>query len=244
MRRYGLIGFPLGHSFSKSYFEAKFQRENRSDCRFENFPLEDIQDFHQVIKHYPDLAGLAVTIPHKTSVIPFLSELDSDAAAMGAVNCLKPTPQGWKGFNTDWIGFRDSFLAELGPEHKKALVFGTGGSSKAIVYALQQLGITYQLVSRKSGPGLITYEDLTHPDWQEYLVWINCTPTGTYPNIHAALPLPFDQLTSRHYLYDLVYNPPRTVFLEHGLKVGARVRNGQDMLIIQAEFNWKIWNQD
>ena len=243
MRRYGLIGFPLGHSFSKSYFEAKFQRENRSDCRFDNFPLENIQDFQQVIKHYPDLSGLAVTIPHKTAVIPYLTELDPDAAAMGAVNCLKPTPNGWKGFNTDWIGFRDSLSAELKPFHQRALVFGTGGSSKAITYALQQLGISYQLVSRQPGPGLITYDDLRQPGWEDYLVWINCTPTGTFPNVESALPLPFDRITPRHYLYDLVYNPPRTVFLQQGAAAGATVRNGQDMLIIQADFNWKIWNQ-
>lgn len=241
MRRYGLIGFPLGHSFSKSYFEAKFQRENLSDCRFDNFPLEHITDFPQVLKHYPDLAGLAVTIPYKSAILPYLSELDPDAAAIGAVNCLKRMPHGWKGFNTDWIGFRDSFLLERRPEHQQALVFGTGGSSKSIVYALELLGIACQRVSRNPAPGLLSYNDLRNLDMNDYLIWINCTPTGTYPHVSDALPLPFDQLTPNHYLYDLVYNPPRTVFLEHGMAAGATVRNGQDMLNIQAEFNWKLW---
>lgn len=245
MRTYGLVGFPLGHSFSRTFFTEKFAREGKTE-QYLNFEIPSIDLVEELILKYTDLVGLNVTIPYKTAIIPFLDELDEVALKIGAVNTvliqrssgLKPI---LKGFNTDEYGFGSSLKPLLKPHHQKALVLGTGGASKAVVYALGQLGIANTLVSRSEENGL-GYAAITKEMMEEHTVLINTTPLGTYPDTTAKPDIPYRWITDRHLLYDLVYNPPITSFLQEGLNRHAQVKNGHEMLVMQALRAYEIWN--
>jgi shikimate dehydrogenase len=245
MRRFGLIGYPLSHSFSKTYFADKFNREGIADAVYENFPIADIMELQEIFRNHPDLEGLNVTIPYKEAVIPFLHAKDPVVTAVGACNCLKRTAPGqYTGYNTDTTGFQRSLGEYLQPYHKKAFVLGTGGAAKAVEYVLDLLGIGYTLVSRSPGPNRIAYAQITEEMMNDTLLVINTTPVGMYPNTGQAPDIPFEFLGSRHYLFDLVYNPEKTLFLQKGEKRGATIKNGWDMLVIQAEESWRIWNEE
>lgn len=241
MNRYGLIGFPLSHSFSGRYFAEKFSREGISDCIYELFPLEDINAFHALWERHPDLKGLNVTIPFKEKVIPFLTELSEVVMETGACNCIKKSSSGLTGYNTDVTGFETVLLKNLKPRHKAALVLGTGGAAKAVKYVLEKNAISYLSVSRNPGKGIVTYSDLDHRLISEHLLVINTTPLGMYPHTNEAPEFPYESLTPDHFLFDLIYNPAKTLFLEKGEAKGAFIQNGEDMLTIQAEESWRIW---
>ena len=248
MHTYGLIGYPLGHSFSKGYFTEKFQRMNLSETHvYEKFELENINNFPALLKlQIPDLKGLNVTIPHKQNIIPFLDSVDEAALKIGAVNTIKIMEDGTtKGFNTDYWGFRwtlekwESF-EEIKP--KKALILGKGGAAKAIIQALQDLGLETQYVSRKKEHDTITYEELKEKVMNEHLLIVNTTPLGMFPNTETYPEIPYNLLTDRHLLYDIVYNPLETMFLKKGLERGVKgVHFGLKMLHGQAEKAWEIW---
>lgn len=243
MKAYGLIGYPLTHSFSEQYFAEKFSREGIHDCSYKLFELSDIGQLPGLLAAQPDLKGLNVTIPYKEAVIPFLDELDEETARIGAVNVIRIEDGRTKGFNSDYQGFKKSlenFLGAAGPV--QALVLGTGGASKAVNAALRHLQIPYQVVSRQAGEGLITYSDITPELLAAYTLVINTTPLGTYPKTDAFPELPYQALGPQHYLFDLVYNPAETVFLRKGREAGAKTQNGYDMLVLQAEAAWQIWN--
>lgn len=243
MKRYGLIGYPLSHSFSQKYFTDKFQRENIVDCIYENFPLAGISEFPSLIQQHPDLCGLNVTIPHKEKVIPFLSAQSDVVKTIGACNCIKIENSTLTGHNTDVTGFEQSVLPYLQNYHKRALVLGTGGAAKAVHYVLNKLDIVFLEVSRTpSGARQLSYEQVDEAVIGEHRLIINTSPLGMYPNINECPPLPYQALTSKHYLFDLVYNPEKTLFLQKGEAQGAAIKNGHDMLIIQAEESWSIWN--
>jgi len=242
MRQYGLIGFPLSHSFSQKYFTEKFLRDNIKDAEFLNFSIAQINDVEKVLAEHPQLAGLAVTIPYKKSVISYLDETDDAVKKINACNCIKIHQQKKIGFNTDVIGFEKSFSKYLQPHHKKALVLGTGGASSAIQFVLNKLGIEFLVVSRQASNNTILYSDITAETLHQYTIIINCTPLGTFPNIEEAPQLPYEFLTVANYLFDLVYNPPLTQFLDYGKKAGSVIQNGYEMLVLQAEENWRIWN--
>lgn len=244
MRKFGLIGYPLGHSFSKKYFTAKFEKEGIEDCQFDLYEIPQISDFLQVLSDNPELEGMAVTIPYKEQVIPFLDELDSACSTIGAVNCIRIQDGKKVGFNTDYIGFKHSLQAWLGDQIPPALVLGTGGASKAVKQALLDLQIPFQSVSRSSHPDQLTYDDLRgNPGiLSEFALLINTTPLGTYPKIEGIPDLPTEYLTDTNLVYDLVYNPPITRLMKECLDRGGRAKNGQDMLELQAEAAWKIWN--
>jgi shikimate dehydrogenase len=240
---YGLIGFPLGHSFSKKYFNEKFEKESLGDCFFELFPIAQIDLFPSLLLEQPSLQGLAVTIPYKKAVIPYLHQLDAAAQNTGAVNCIQFNEGKLKGFNTDIIGFERSFAPLLQPHHTKALILGTGGSSKAVLYTLNKLNIPFKIVSRTPKENEIGYNDIDQQLLEEYTIIINCTPVGMTPNVDAAPQLPYQFIGNRHYCYDLIYTPAETKFLRLAKSCGATIMNGYDMLLIQAEENWKIWNE-
>jgi shikimate dehydrogenase len=289
---FGLIGFPLGHSFSRGYFTEKFAREG-IDAQYLNFEIPDASMLLDVIRDNPELRGLNVTLPHKQAVIPLLDELSDEAREIGAVNVIKidppqpslkgrengdvaghrslPLREGWggslKGFNSDIIGFMESIKPLLQPWHKKALVLGTGGASKAICVGLKRLGIEWRYVSRNGGQGArskeqentscpnnplapcplplapLNYSDLTPEVMAEYTVIVNCTPVGMFPKVDAAPAIPYELLTPRHLLFDCVYNPEDTLFLKRGREQGATGKNGLEMLHLQAEASWKFWNE-
>ena len=242
MRLFGLIGKPLTHSFSKSYFTNFFQQNGIADCRYENFELDQIQSFTELVKSQSQLAGLNVTIPYKEAVLPFLHFQDDVVRAIGACNCIKVSNGQLYGFNTDVIGFRESLSSRLKPHHTRALILGTGGAAKAVAYALGQLAIKYQIVSRKEQEGLLNYETLNEKLLIAHTLIVNTTPLGMYPQIDTFPPIDYSRLTSDHLLFDLVYNPERTAFLEKGSQFGADVMNGHEMLLIQAKESWRIWN--
>ena len=243
MNLYGLIGYPLTHSFSKKYFTEKFQTEGIHDCVYENFPLENTEQLKVLLKNQPLLQGLNVTIPYKEQIIPFLNEMDDVVKATGACNCIKIKEGKLKGFNTDVIGFEKSLKEYLQPRHTKALIFGTGGAAKAVEYVLQKLGIAYSFVSRKKGTDkTISYHDLKVEILQQHLLLINTTPLGMYPKVDDCPDIAYNYLTSQHHLYDLVYNPEKTLFLQKGEAQGATIQNGYEMLLLQAEESWRIWN--
>lgn len=243
---YGLIGYPLIHSFSQNYFNQKFEAEG-IEARYLNFELPDIGDFMEVISEYPTLAGLNVTIPYKEQVIPYLNEMDEDAAKIGAVNVIKIIRNKggikFKGYNSDIIGFTDSIAPLLNERRKKALVLGTGGASKAVVRGLENLGITPTLVSRSSRDGVITYDDLTPEVMAENLIIVNTTPLGMYPHVEECPDIPYDCLTKEHLCYDLLYNPDVTMFMRKAEEQGAETKNGLEMLLLQAFAAWNIWNE-
>lgn len=245
MKTYGLIGYRLSHSFSKKYFNEKFEKENITDCVYENFPLETINEFTTLLKTTPNLQGCNVTIPYKQEIIPYLDELDTAAKEIGAVNVVKIFPDGkLVGYNSDYFGFKISLKNFLPANHSfKALVLGTGGAAKAVVVALKDLGIPYQYVSRSNGDGVISYQKIDEKIINHHSIIINASPLGMYPNIDSCPDIPYQFLTDTHYLYDLVYNPEITTFMREGMEHGAHVINGLEMLIGQAEKAWEIWNR-
>lgn len=247
MQKYGLIGYPLGHSFSKDYFNRKFESE-KIDAEYVNFSIPDIKEFKNVLKENPDLCGLNVTLPYKTQVMQYLDEIDEDAKQIGAVNVIKFTKGLFgklklKGYNTDVIGFKRSIEPLLRENHTKALILGTGGASKAVFHGLKQLGIEATFVSRHPADGVITYADITPAILKEYKIIVNTTPLGMFPNINECPDIPYDQLTPTHLLYDLLYNPDETLFMKKGKQKGTTVKNGLEMLLLQAFAGWEIWNK-
>ena len=247
MRRLGLIGYPLGHSFSKKYYLDKFEREGIEDIAYDLYPLADITAFPSLYQRDGNFYGVNVTIPYKQDVIPYLDELSPEAKEMGAVNCIqihnKDGKFYLKGFNTDAYGFEGSLLPLLKPQHKRALVFGNGGATKAVTYTLQKLGIPFQIVSRTKTAENLSYSDLDEQLIRNTPLLINCTPLGTYPNVEECPDIPYEGISADHLLYDLIYNPEETLFLKQGKLRGATIKNGYEMLILQAEKNWEIWNQ-
>ena len=246
MRKFGLIGLPLAQSFSKKYFTAKFEAEG-IEASYELFELQDIAEF-TALKEHGDLSGLNVTIPYKERVMPFLDYLDDTAAEIGAVNVIKFTIKDGlvtlKGYNSDAIGFDASLSPLLKPYHLKAMILGTGGASKAIDYVLRKKGLETMFVSRFPKPGMLTYSQLTQDIMADYLVIVNSTPVGTFPNSDACPDIPYKFLTNRHLLFDVVYNPAETLFLHKGRAHGATGINGEGMLIGQAVASWEIWNEE
>lgn len=246
MREFGLIGRSLGHSFSQTYFTQKFYNLGLTDCRYDLFQLPSIAELPALIRAHPNLRGLNVTVPYKEEVWPFLNEVTPAAARVGAVNVIDVRPDGrLVGHNTDYVGFRESlrqFFPLRGAE-ARALVLGMGGAAKAVEVALRDLNITSWLVGRRpTGPGL-TYDGLTPTLVAGHPLIINATPVGTFPHIEECPRLPYAALTVGHYLYDLVYNPTETRFMTNGITAGAHVKNGFEMLCLQAEAAWEIWNQ-
>ncbi|RYZ27176.1 MAG: shikimate dehydrogenase [Chitinophagaceae bacterium] len=241
MKRYGLIGRTLKHSFSKTYFAKKFADEGITDCVYDNFELAGIEEFPQLFTKFPDLEGLNITIPYKEEVMQYLTEKDRIVQAIGACNCIKIEGANRIGYNTDAIGFLNSLKPLLKSYHKKALILGTGGASKAVRYSLEELGIEFKFVSRAKGEGQLAYNEVTEEVLAEHHLIINTTPLGMYPNVDAAPALTYEILTPKHFLFDLTYNPAKTKFLAEGEKQGAQISNGHQMLIEQAEAAWEIW---
>jgi len=247
MRLFGLIGFPLSHSFSAIYFEKKFAREHISDTHFRLFPIEEISKVLSLIHHQTDLQGFSVTIPYKTAILPFINFLDTEAEAVGAVNCVKIVRNisevELTGYNTDVYGFRETLIPLLRPFHRKALVLGTGGAAKAVCFVLEQLGISFRLVSRIAKMNnALTYSEINEEIIHDNLLIINTTPLGMYPEINQCPEIPYQFLGNKHLLFDLTYNPSETLFLKKGRKAGASIINGLQMLEFQAEKAWEIWN--
>ena len=244
MRKFGLIGKNISYSFSKKYFSTKFQDENILNATYENFDIQNIEEFEGIVESTSKLKGLNVTIPYKESIIPYLDKLSKKAKKIGAVNTIKVTKNGsLKGFNTDYYGFKKSIKPYLKPIHKRALILGTGGASKAIAFALKKLNIDYQFVSRNPSSNVsFTYNSITENIVNSHLIIINCTPLGTFPNVNQAPNIPYDAITSNHILFDLIYNPEETLFLKNGIKKKATTINGYSMLAYQADKAWKIWN--
>jgi shikimate dehydrogenase len=241
MKQLGLIGYPLSHSFSKKYFSNKFADENISGYHYELFPLNHIQALSTLLKEQPNLVGLNVTIPYKEQVIPFLKEMSESATAIGAVNTIVIKNGELKGFNTDAYGFEVSLSKMLQTQHKKALILGTGGAAKAIQYVLTKLNIEYKYVSRLPNEEQFSYYDLNKEIISEYKIIINTTPIGMSPNADDCPRIPYEAITDKHLLYDLVYNPALTLFLKQGKDKGASIKNGLEMLHLQAEKSWDIW---
>lgn len=245
MDTYGLIGYPLEHSFSISYFNQKFADEG-IDAQYENFEIKSIESLMEVIDSHPDLKGLNVTIPYKEKVIPFLDSMSPEAVAIGAVNVIRVSHENnkitLKGFNSDVIGFTKSIEPMLEKIHRKALILGTGGASKAVNYGLRNLGLETIFVSRYQRPGTIQYKDITPDIIKEYNVIVNCTPCGMYPHTDECPDLPYDHMDNHTVLYDLIYNPDETLFMKKGAAHGANTKNGLEMLLLQAFASWEYWN--
>ena len=243
-KRFGLLGRNISYSFSKGYFTDKFNSENFAGCTYENFDIPEIDAFAEVIKNTSDLKGLNVTIPYKETILPFLDTLSKKATLIGAVNTIKITKKGkLKGYNTDYYGFKKSLQPLLLPHHKKALILGTGGASKGVAFALDELGIPYTFVSRELKENTIDYKRINATTFDNYHIIINATPVGTSPNVEAFPLIPYEFFTDKHIAYDLIYNPAETQFLTKAKQHGAQIKNGLDMLIFQAEKAWKIWNK-
>jgi len=243
-RLFGLVGYPLVHSFSKGYFTHRFEELHLTDCRYLNFSIPDISQFPELIAAHPDLEGLNVTIPHKESIMPYLNDLDEVARAIGAVNCIRVQHGKLTGYNTDAYGFEMSIKPFLENHYERALILGTGGASKAVAYVLRKWGIPFHFVSRTpQGEQEMGYDVLKAEVIHHFPLIINTTPLGTYPDIDACPYLPYEGLSERHFLYDLIYNPEETTFLHLGRLAGAKTMNGHAMLIKQAEKSWEIWNR-
>ncbi len=247
MDKYGLIGYPLGHSFSKNFFNQKFEDEG-VDAVYENFEIPSVEVMQEVVDKNPNLRGLNVTIPYKQKVIPFLDSITPEAQAIGAVNVIKVMHIGkktlLKGYNSDVIGFTKSIEPMLEKFHKKALILGTGGASKAIDYGLRSLGLETVFVSRFKRDNTIQYADITSEVVKEYNVIINCTPCGMYPHADECPMLPYEAMNEHTILYDLIYNPDQTLFMKKGAEYGANTKNGLEMLLLQAFASWDIWNDE
>lgn len=245
MDKYGLIGYPLGHSFSKNYFNEKFENEG-INAEYINFEIPTLDSLPEILASNPELKGLNVTIPYKEKVISYLDSISPEARAIGAVNVIRVDHKGndtyLKGFNSDVIGFTKSIEPLLERFHKKALILGTGGASKAINFGLKSLGLETVFVSRFERPGTIQYSQITPDIIQEYNVIVNCTPCGMYPHIDECPQLPYEAMTSKNILYDLLYNPDETLFMKKGAQHGATVKNGLEMLLLQAFASWEFWH--
>jgi shikimate dehydrogenase len=241
MKKYGLLGKNLNHSFSKSYFENKFKTEGRTDSKYLNFPISRISDFKELVNSN-SFSGLNVTIPYKESIIPFLDTLSIDADKIGAVNTIDFKDGKLIGHNTDHIGFHNSIKPFLENTMERALILGTGGAAKAVIYALEKIGINCLCVSRKPKENQLSYEDINEYVLKHHLLIVNTSPLGTSPNVNECPSIPYKHLTEKHFLVDLVYNPCETLFLKKGLAQNAIVLNGKAMLIHQAEKSWEIWN--
>jgi len=244
VRQFGLIGFPLSHSFSKGYFANYFLTENILDAKYENYPIESIDLFTGLWNNNPSLKGLNVTIPYKKRVIPFLQYPSSVVQSVQACNCIRLYDGALYGYNTDVIGFEQSLLPSLKPHHQKALIFGTGGAAAAVAWVLKKLGITYQFVSRTASDSCITYPSLNPSVIEAHTLLIHTSPLGMFPNEDEAPNLPYEAITSKHHLYDLIYNPAETKFLAMGAAQGATTQNGLEMLHLQANASWEIWNSE
>jgi len=250
LRQFGLIGYPLSHSFSQKFFTEKFLRENIVNAQYENFPIATIESFAALWKEHPSLEGLNVTIPYKKEVIAFLQHSSPVVQAIKACNCIRKFNNELYGYNTDVIGFEKSLLPFLKAHHTHALILGTGGASAAVQWVLQKLNIQYQVVSRKSNTieentelkASLSYDQLSNSIIESHTLIINTSPLGMFPNVNEAPPIAYDAITAQHHLYDLVYNPIETLFMKNGLAKGATVQNGLAMLHIQAEESWAIWN--
>ncbi|MBK5202666.1 MAG: shikimate dehydrogenase [Prolixibacteraceae bacterium] len=249
MKTYGLIGYKLDYSFSRKFFTEKFKNEKREDYEYINFEIDSINEFPELFKKDKTIYGLNCTIPYKEQIVPFLDEIDPEAAAIGAINTVKiirgkNQPLKLKGYNTDIYGFENSLKPLLKKYHKKALILGTGGASKAVKHILEKLNIEYLMATRKENPGTgkISYSQINKDIIDEFLLIVNTTPLGTYPNVKDCADLPYQYLTKNHLLYDLVYNPEITAFMQHGTNMGATVLNGLKMLRLQAIKSWEIWN--
>ena len=260
MKKYGLIGFPLTHSFSKKYFTEKFAKEKITGAEYDLYPLEHIKDLQDMLDLHPDICGLNVTIPHKVSVLKYLDWIEHAARTAGAVNCIRVIAESpvlasflgevgevghdfrLEGFNTDIYGFERSLKPLITDEHETALVLGDGGAAKAVKCALDNLGIGMTVVTRKPTPKGLLFKDLKPYHIKRHKLIINTTPLGTAPNLNECPPIPYEALTPEHLLYDLVYNPEKTLFLKKGEEQGAQIKNGYEMLTLQAEKSWEIWN--
>jgi shikimate dehydrogenase len=253
LKQYGLIGYPLSHSFSKKYFTEKFEKENITDSEYHLFSIEHLSQFPKLLATHPQLCGLNVTIPYKQSIIPFLDELDTTAKAVGAVNCIKVIAGKGNhlstliGYNTDVVGFKQSIKPFLEIQHERALILGTGGAAKAVAYVLKEIGIDCFFVSRTKKTGttenVFLYEELNEHIINAFKLIVNTTPVGMYPNVNDAPQLPYQFIQPAHLLYDLVYNPTETEFLKKGKQQGASAINGLSMLHLQAEEAWRVWNK-
>lgn len=247
MKKYGLIGYPLSHSFSKKYFTEKFHNEGITDHQYELFPIADIKSLPDLLSENPSLFGLNVTIPHKVNVLCYLNEVDEAAEKIGAVNCISirsfEGESYLKGYNTDAYGFEESLKPLLGPQHNKALIFGDGGAAKAVKYVLEKLNIEYQAVVRKATAGTILYSEITPEILASHKLLINTTPLGMSPNVDTFPDIDYSLIGPGHLAYDLVYNPLETAFLVKAAAGGARTKNGLEMLHQQAEKAWAIWNK-
>ncbi|MGY3054263.1 shikimate dehydrogenase [Pedobacter sp. UYEF25] len=247
MKTYGLIGFPLSHSFSKKYFTEKFKEEGILECEYELFPIENIKTFPAFLTDHLSLCGLNITIPYKLDILPFLTEMDDAAAEIGAVNCIEIKHEGkqklLKGYNTDAFGFEESLKPLLKFHHKKALIFGDGGAAKAVKYVLKKLGIDSISVVRRKQEGAILYSEISDGLINTHTILINTTPMGMMPNIESCPDLNFAAIGAAHLAYDLVYNPIETTFLRNAAARGAITKNGLEMLHKQAEQAWTIWNK-
>ena len=245
MKQYGLIGYPLGHSFSKKYFEEKFAVENIANAGFELYPIQNVESITEIISTNKNLQGLAVTIPYKETVMPLLTHISQEAKIIGAVNCIKIKNGETTGYNTDVVGFQQSLQPLLQEHHTHALVFGTGGASKAVQYVLQKLKINFTVVSRTKNieKNIICYEEITKELLQKNRLIINCTPLGMSPNENQCPSINYSNITTTHLLFDLIYKPATTLFLHNGLNHSCQIKNGFEMLVLQAEENWKIWNE-
>jgi shikimate dehydrogenase len=243
-KRFGLLGQNISYSFSKGYFTDKFNNENFEGYTYENFDIQEIDSFTAILKNNADLKGLSVTIPYKQAVLPFIDKLSKKAALIGAVNTIKITKKGkLKGYNTDYYGFKKALEPLLQPHHKKALILGTGGASKGVAFALNELDIAYTFVSREAKENAIDYNQINATTFDNYQIIINATPVGTSPDTEAFPLLPYEYFTDNHIAFDLIYNPAETQFLKKAKEKGAKIKNGYDMLVFQAEKAWKIWNK-
>ncbi|TYA53869.1 shikimate dehydrogenase family protein [Formosa maritima] len=242
--KYGLIGKNISYSFSKDFFNKKFKDEAIAFSKYENFDIQSITEFPNILKENPNIKGLNVTIPYKELIIPFLDKIDEEAKNIGAVNTIKISKKGkLKGYNTDCYGFKNSIKPNLKPHHEKALILGTGGASKAIAFALTKMNISYAFVSRtSSNSAAYTYASLKEKDIENHQIIINCTPLGTYPKIMDCPKIPYQAISDKHILFDLIYNPKETQFLKLGKVNNATTMNGLDMLIFQANKAWEVWN--
>lgn len=242
---YGLIGEDIDYSFSKKYFTNKFSDPLFENCEYQNFDISSIRSFPNILKKNPNLKGLNVTIPYKEKIIPYLDKISKKAMQIGAVNVIRITKKGkLKGYNSDYFGFKKSIKPLLQPHHKKALILGSGGAAKAVAFALSELGIFYTFVSRQDkAENTIDYDRINISSFENFQIIINCTPLGTSPNTSEFPPIPYEFFTEKHIAFDLIYNPEETPFLKKAKRKGAITKNGQQMLEIQAEKSWKIWNK-
>lgn len=242
MKRYGLIGYPLSHSFSQRYFTEKFAKESIGDAVYENYPIPDISALKQLLEEKTDLCGFNVTIPYKKEILSYLSACTEAVQKMGACNCVKITDGILTGYNTDVVGFEQSLLPWLKTHHQKALILGTGGAAAAVAYVFDKINVPFQYVSRNRSATSIAYEDIDETLINNHTLIINTTPLGMSPMIDQYPPLPYQWIGEQHHCFDLIYNPAETLFLQKAKHAGATVQNGAEMLIIQAEESWRIWN--